>query len=577
MAGYMVTSVMNARLDAAAAAATAATGSFCSHQSWTPGHAGASVGYVKIGATTGASPTERWSVLVSGGVHARELAPPDALVSFVEKLVAAYTASSDVVYPSWTSPVDGVVYSSFTVPWPKVRAVVENLDLYIAPCVNADGRDFVLAPLPSGATSAQQRLHKDWRKNRRPAPPGAVGDSCVGVDLNRNFDINWDYKKAYAPSAGVGASDDPCDFQVYKGPFAGSEPETHNLANLMDTTNVSYFLDVHSYGRDILYPWGIETDQTTDPAQSFLNPSWDGKRDGNDPAATAYQEYIPQLELDVLKALGQRMADWILNKAGGSDPTAQSRSKYKVMLDALLYPGSVTVGTSDDYCFSRWFYAAKLANPIAPVLAYTIEVGGDPAVAGQDEGGFAPDYVKHYPKIEREIHAAVWAFITAAAASNKSAPQTPPLPSPPPKVGGSDGKSSPDCFIAGAAYAAAGGQTHPTVAFLRDVRDRQLPASRPGGAFAAMLAAAYARVSPPLARWLVGRKAARAAVRVVLVAPLAAVLGLASRATARWPRLRSVVLALIFVIAAAVLAGALALAVAAAAAVLAARASREES
>lgn len=429
MAGYMVPSVISARLDAAASGHK-----WCTHTTWPPGYFGAPSGYLKIGAKTPNSPHQRSAVLISGGLHARELAPPDALVSFIEKLNTAYAASSDIVYPAWTA-ADGTVYSSFTIAWPHIQDVVERLDLYVAPVVNADGRLWVLASLPPGAPSALQRLHKDWRKNRRPAPAGKTGDWCVGVDINRNFDIVWDFKKYYtpalvaaAPKSGIDGSYDPCDPEVYIGPSAESEPETQNLAGLMRSANISYYLDVHSYGRDVLYSWGLETSQSTDADLNFADSAWDGMRDGNDPSATLYAEYVPEAHFQTARVIAQQMADYILKKAGGADPTAQSRSLYRVMMSGVQYPGSICTGLATDYCFSRWFSAATAGTPISPVMAFTLEVGGDPAKPDQDEGGFAPDYVTQYPKIEREVHAAAWSLLITVAALHFDGPRAPAPP-----------------------------------------------------------------------------------------------------------------------------------------------------
>jgi murein tripeptide amidase MpaA len=535
MAGWLNSAQISGQLDTFATSSTA-----CTRFNWAPGHAGASAGYVKVAATVAASPATRSAVLISGGVHARELAPPDAIVSFIGKLLTAYAASSAIVYPAWTSPVDGAVYDSFTIAWPQIQAVVERLDTYFAPCVNADGRDWAVTKLPPGTPKAIQDLHKGWRKNRRPAPAGRTGDYCVGVDLNRNFDILWDFNTHYDTSLtdlDVQTSDDPCDPEVYAGPAAESEPETQNLAGLMRSANISFFVDVHSYGRDILYPWGLDTDQSTDPAQNFANTAKDHLRDGVH--HSAYGEYIPAITLAVVQAMARRMSEFILRKAGGSDPKAQARSVYKVMQSAAFY---VTSGASDDYCFSRWFTAATAGTPISPVMAFTLEVGGDPKDGPEhDEGRFTPDYVKFFPKIEREVHAALWALLTAAAATGYQPPGGPAQPSPP-KVG------SGTCVVASAAYGDPG---HPAVLFLRDVRDIQLRASRAGNRFATALAAAYARLSPPLAGWLRHRRRTRAIVRACMLGPLIATLRLVSSRTRRWPRLRSLLLALTFVLAAA--------------------------
>jgi hypothetical protein len=61
----------------------------------------------------------------------------------------------------------------------------------------------------------------------------------------------------------------------------------------------------------------------------------------------------------------------------------------------------------------------------------TMEAGGDvrklPA-ADFDEGGFWPNSQTQFPKIEREIHVAVWSFLTQVAAIPVSGPTAPLLP-----------------------------------------------------------------------------------------------------------------------------------------------------
>ena len=533
MAGYMTSTVVGAHLDALAAAHPAV----CTRSGpadWGPGRVGASSGYVKIAAGTADSPPARWGVLFTGGIHARELAPPDALVSFLEKMLAAYASKASITYPSWTDPVGGIVYDAFTIPWPWVRKVVESLDLYVAPLVNDDGRDFMLAPLAPGTSLAVQSLHKRWRKNRRPAPSGNSDPLAVGVDLNRNFDVVWDFGKAYDTSiADVHSSTDPVS-ELYVGPTADgaeAEPETKNVAGLMRTKDISFFIDFHAYSRDVLFAWGIEANQSSDVAMNFTNSIWDGKRDGV--RNTTYQEYIPTDAAAAAQAMAKRISDLVLTKAGGSDARAQARSLYAVMSAADLY---VTSGSSQDYCFSRWFTAAVHGTPIKPVMAFTIEVGGNPAKGpDQDEGGFTPDYVKQFPKLEREIHVAAWAFLTAVAATN----MVPAAPPPPPAA-------TSNCFVAGVAY---GDPFHPDVLFLRDLRDRQLRAGALGQAFTTALVGVYGRVGPVLADRVGPHPATRRAVRAALLAPLVRTLRPVSLSLVRWPRLRAATLALIFVLA----------------------------
>lgn len=425
MTGYMTSAVVSAHLDALATANPAV----CTRSQaadWAPGRVGGKSGYVKIGATVSSSPAQRSAVLLIGGQHAKELAPPDALVSFLEKMLAAYAASAAITYPAWTDPVNNITYDSFVIPWPWVKSAVERLDLYVAPLVNDDGRDFVLTPLPASATRDEQALHKTWRKNRRPAPSGNTDPRAVGVDLNRNYDIVWKFKQFYNMSlanVAVHASTDAVA-ENYIGDAVEAEPETKNVANVMRTKGISWFIDFHAFGRDVMFSWGIETNQNTDATMNFANPAFDGKRDGI--ANPAYKEYIPAIDAGTGEGMARRISDEVLAKAGGADPQAKARSRYAVKQSADMY---VAPGTSQDYCFSRWFTAATAGHPIPTVMALTVEVGGDPKLgADHDEGGFTPDYVKHYPKLEREIHVAAWAFLSAVASMKAQPPSTPDPP-----------------------------------------------------------------------------------------------------------------------------------------------------
>ena len=425
MTGYMTSAVVSAHLDALATANPAV----CTRSQaadWAAGRVGGKSGYVKIGATVSSSPAQRSAVLLIGGQHAKELAPPDALVSFLEKMLAAYAASAAITYPAWTDPVNNITYDSFVIPWPWVKSVVERLDLYVAPLVNDDGRDFVLTPLPASATRDEQALHKTWRKNRRPAPSGNTDPRAVGVDLNRNYDIVWKFKQFYNMSlanVAVHASTDAVA-ENYIGDAVEAEPETKNVANLMRTKGISWFIDFHAFGRDVMFSWGIETNQNTDATMNFANPAFDGKRDGI--ANPGYKEYIPAIDAGTGEGMARRISDEVLAKAGGADPQAKARSRYAVKQSADMY---VAPGTSQDYCFSRWFTAATAGHPIPTVMALTVEVGGDPKLgADHDEGGFTPDYVKHFPKLEREIHVAAWAFLSAVASMKAQPPSTPDPP-----------------------------------------------------------------------------------------------------------------------------------------------------
>jgi len=105
------------------------------------------------------------------------------------------------------------------------------------------GTEFTIVPMsnPDGSLYSETSSRM-WRKNRAVNP----GSSCIGVDLNRNWDPDW---RGY-----YGTSTSKCS-DVYVGPSAFSEPETQAVKGLIDESPVTIHLDIHSYGSVILRPW----------------------------------------------------------------------------------------------------------------------------------------------------------------------------------------------------------------------------------------------------------------------------------------------------------------------------------
>jgi carboxypeptidase T len=322
----------------------------------------------------------RSGVYLLGGVHAREWGSPDILVNFVQLLTDAYRNGT------------GITQGGSAVSAEQVRAIVDTLDVVVFPQANPDGRHHSMTVDPM------------WRKNRRPAGTGdpgcpSGGGNGPGVDINRNYDFLWDFPTTFSPSAPVATSADPCS-EIYYGPSAVSEPETSNVGWLLDRyPSVGYFIDIHSFGEDILYNWGDDDDQVTDPSMNFSDPAYDGKRGIPDstPAGDPdkYREYIPADERHTLITLGTMMRDAI--QAAHGRP-------YTLKQSVGLYP---TSGTSDDYAYSRSF----LDSSKDTVLGYTIEWGPQRSSIPKS---FHPDYPDMVPIIE-EVTAGLLAFCLAAA------------------------------------------------------------------------------------------------------------------------------------------------------------------
>jgi hypothetical protein len=467
--------------------------------------------YLKIAHGTGAG---RVCVLAVAGMHAREWAQPDAVISFARKLIAAYNGATGFTIPAYTDRAHNT-FGPFTVPAATVRRMVDQLDILLLPLANPDGRAF--------SQANRSVFNSQWRKNRSPRVV-ASNRRTVGVDLNRNFDIAWDfdlyYNAAAARPRNVGSSKNPATDTFIGLPLPGSpsrpDPaaEVRNIVDILDNNPVTYCVDLHAYSKMIMFPWGIE-ENGTDPAQTFQNAAFDHARDGL--LGTTYNEYFPNGTpvrlLDRHQLVADTMRDAVLAATG--------RTYTVGAVASTIYPAT---GLLSDYAFSRQF-----RTPGAAALhSFAVEFG-------DASDNFQPHYSRPhgFPKIEREVHAVLIKLLESALPAAVAAPGG----------GGSGGGGSPGgggpgggggsgggggggggcCFsvavdglVAGAAWLDA----------LRGARAALLARRRTR---AAMLAVdrLYRRFSTYACPRLAGRRWARMALAYGLVAPAAALAALA--------------------------------------------------
>ncbi|TNN55662.1 Carboxypeptidase O [Liparis tanakae] len=166
------------------------------------------ISLLKIGLNTGQRKKAIW---MDCGIHAREWIAPAFCQYFVWQILQAYKTE------------------------PKMQEMLKNLDFYVTPVLNIDGYVY----------SWKDNTTRLWRKNRSPGPSGC---SCIGVDLNRNFDANW---------ATVGVSPDCCS-NIYCGSRPTSEPEAQAVTYFVGTQKEDFlcFLTIHSYSQLLLIPYG---------------------------------------------------------------------------------------------------------------------------------------------------------------------------------------------------------------------------------------------------------------------------------------------------------------------------------
>jgi Zinc carboxypeptidase len=268
------------------------------------------------------------------GHHAREWVPPEVALEIAAALLGAYSGGPPLVYGG----------KSYSVA--DVQRILNNINIFLVPCVNPHGRQFSLD---------HDTIDAGWRKNRNTIP----SSSQIGVDLNRNYDFAFDLAKYFDvtdPDVTSHTSTSP-SVEVFQGRNAFSEPETRNIRWLLDTyPRIRWFVDIHGHTDfgEIYFPWGDDDNQSTNPAMNWRNPAFDHQR-GRE--GDAVREYISAGELATHAYLANRLK-------AGTDPV-NGRS-YIVKQSFGLYP---TAGASDDYAWSR-----HLISPYLPrIEAFVIE------------------------------------------------------------------------------------------------------------------------------------------------------------------------------------------------------------
>ncbi len=139
-----------------------------------------------------------------GGLHGRELMPPDALMHGVEELLRSE----------------------------HFRQSVMKNGIALIPCANPDGRTRVLRGLEKPMAVADRYRYLDtWHRG-----------NARGVDLNRNFPSGWQKLPNHTPGHPNMKGDSPL-----------SEPETGAIAAFIAEVKPSAVVDWHSPG-NVIYP-----------------------------------------------------------------------------------------------------------------------------------------------------------------------------------------------------------------------------------------------------------------------------------------------------------------------------------
>lgn len=201
---------------------------------------------------------------------------------------------------------------------------------------------------------------------------GVNGEDWVGgVDLNRNYPVDWEK-----------ADPDPSS-PVYRGSAPFSEPETQAIRDLVLDHNFTHAISFHSGLEFIIYPWGGTADPTPDDVE-FVE------------IAQGLSNITGGTQFDSPTVMYGIWDDWMYNESGTLALTCEI-FRNATWMDAVIgsgpYPNTSWLGgerwlynpfpTSIESVIQRWLpvfeYIADLALP--PLAG---DVNGDNKIDGRD-------------------------------------------------------------------------------------------------------------------------------------------------------------------------------------------------
>ena len=162
--------------------------------------------------------------------HAREWGTPLVCLETAERLIRNY--GSD----------------------PETTSLVDNLDIFIVPTINADGAAYSMYDFNS-----QRRNMVNYCASNPTGNNDPYARNGWGVDLNRNFSVGSFYDGFQGASNG-------CTSDTFAGPSEMSEPEVRNEAWVQSTyRNIKFAMNVHSSGGYFMWPPGAYKPTTREP------------------------------------------------------------------------------------------------------------------------------------------------------------------------------------------------------------------------------------------------------------------------------------------------------------------------
>ena len=214
-----------------------------------------------------------WCLKISDNVTDDE-EEPEVLYLGLQHAREAITGTSLIFFAQYLAQNYGAIQS--------VTELVSNREIFIVPCVNPDGYVYNQTNNPGGGGMQ--------RKNRRNVGSDITGQK--GVDLNRNYGVDWNDCAGASTSCG---SDNP-SYETYWGSGPFSEPETQAIRDLCYSRNFVAAFDQHCAGPYYSLPFGRRSYHTMPTLDQYfytfipaLMGKYNGHRAGDSYATVQYE------------------------------------------------------------------------------------------------------------------------------------------------------------------------------------------------------------------------------------------------------------------------------------------------
>ena len=179
---------------------------------------------LRIGDDVGGPQGSKVGVFIYCQEHAREWGTPLVCLETAERLLRNYATD------------------------PETKSLVDGLDIFIVPTINADGAAYSMYDFNSQRKNMVNYCASNPTGNNDP-----YARNTWGVDLNRNFSVG----SGFDGYVGGGTN---CTGETFQGPSEFSEPETRNEQYIQSTyTNIKFAMNVHSSGGYFMWPPGAYT------------------------------------------------------------------------------------------------------------------------------------------------------------------------------------------------------------------------------------------------------------------------------------------------------------------------------